>query len=132
MPTSWKVLRKYNPSKKKSEIFSAFPEEKTICDFLGTKDGIGIAIETKSSNNKTSFPFSNIKDHQFIFFKNWLDNGGKGYYIIWFRELNRAFIVESNKIQQAKDTLDRKSLTIQWLEENSHELDEDMNFIDYI
>ena len=60
IPTEFTILRRG------ARIISAFPREKAFLDFVGTlKDGRTIFVEAKSTANKTSFPLSMIKPHQY-------------------------------------------------------------------
>lgn len=125
IPTDWTVLRRGK------EIISAFPKKKSIVDYLGTYNGLAIAIEAKSTTNTTSFPFSNIAEHQWTFFKKWC-NQAIGYYIIWFKKINKMFLVDAKDMQDAKDTLGRKSAPLNWFKNNATELGNDIDFIKYI
>lgn len=125
IPTDWQVLRKGK------RIVNAFPKKKSIIDFLGTYKGQAIGIEAKSTTNTTSFPFSNIAEHQWDFFKKWCTQA-KGYYIIWFKKIDKMFLVKAEDMQNAKDTLDRKSAPLEWFKDNAIELDGDIDFIKYI
>ncbi len=125
LPTDWVVIRKGK------NIVSAFPKKKSTIDFMGTYgEGKAIAIETKSTNNKTSLPFSNIADHQWDFFKSWTQIA-EGYYIVWFKSIDKMYLVQAEDMQNAKDTLDRKSAPLEWFKENAVEL-EDEDFIEYL
>lgn len=129
VPTDWQVLRKG------AKLVSAFPKKKSICDFLGVlSDGRAIALEAKRiASSTTSFPFSNIGDHQFKFFQKWKECGGLGYYIIYWKALDKCYLVTSEKIQDAKDNIGRKSIPYDWFtnEENCAEVI-DFEFLDYI
>ncbi len=125
IPTDWVVIRKGK------KIISAFPKKKSIVDYLGVYNGLAIAIEAKSTTNKTSFPFKNIADHQWIFFKKWCTQAN-GYYIIWFKKIDMMFLVDAKDLQEAKDTLDRKSAPLDWFKNNAIKLDGDINFIKHI
>lgn len=115
VPTDWKVLRKYNPKKRKSEIFNAFPmAESKFVDFVGIIQGRAIGIEAKETLNKTSFPFSNIKDTQIEFLKEWVKLGGLGYYIVRFKTNEKVFLVPSEEMHNCIDTIGRKSAPYQW------------------
>ena len=129
IPTDWIVIRGYNPKTKSSNIVTAYPKEKAIIDFMGEYRGRAIAIEAKSTNNTTSFPFSNIKDNQFEFFKNW---GGFKFYIIRFTELNTTYLVDADQVDEVRNTIERKSLTIDWFRKFGIVLDEDLDFIKHI
>ncbi len=125
LPTDWVVIRKGK------NIVSAFPKKKSTIDFMGTYgEGKAIAIETKSTNNKTSLPFSNIADHQWDFFKSWTQIA-EGYYIVWFKSIDKMYLVQAEDMQNAKDTLDRKSAPLEWFKENAVEL-KDEDFIKHI
>lgn len=125
VPTSFTIIRKGK------QIISAFPKKKSTIDFMGAYNGLAIAIETKSTNNKTSFPFSNIADHQYNFFIQWCKQA-KGFYIVWFKVIDEMFLVKAADIQKAKDTMDRKSIPLDWFKENAIKLDKDINFIKHI
>jgi recombination protein U len=134
VPTEIKMIRIFNPKLKRSQIVNAFPvEESKFVDYVGVYNKKPIAIEAKKCDSKTSFPFSNIKDTQYKFFKDWIDCGGLGYYLIWFKTLDKAFLITSDKIQEAKDTLTRKSIPIAWFnKDNVILLDKDLDFLKYI
>ena len=125
IPTDWRVIRSGK------RIVTAYPKKKAIIDFLGTYKGQAIGIETKSTNNTTSFSFKNIASHQWKFFDKWCKQA-KGYYIIWFKKINRMFLVKAEDMKKAKETLDRKSVPLEWFEENAIELGDDIDFIKYI
>lgn len=125
VPTSFTIIRKGK------QIVSAFPKKKSTIDFMGSYKGQAIAIETKSTNTTSSFPFSNIAEHQWEFFDFW-NNDSLGYYIVWFKELNEMFLVDAKVMQVARDTLGRKSAPYDWFVENGIEIDEDLDFIKLI
>ena len=125
LPTDWVVQRKG------AIIVSAFPKKKSTLDCMGSYKGQAVGFETKSTNNNTSFSFNNIADHQWSFFKDWCKES-KGYYIVWFKELDEMYLVDAMDMQNAKDTLDRKSAPHDWFVENGIRIDKDLDFIRYI
>lgn len=136
VPTDWKVLRKYNPQKKRTEIFSAFPvSESRFVDFIGIVNNKPTAIEAKETKNKTSFPFKNIKDTQIEFFKLWNNLGGNGYYLIRFTEHREIYLVPCNIMQNWIDTLGRQSVPYETFK-NTEEVIlidyKELNFEEYI
>lgn len=127
LPTDWRVIRK------NKFIISAFPKSKSLVDFFGIlNDGRAICLEAKSTNNKTSFPFSNIAIHQFDFFNKINEFSHLNYFLIRFKTLDKNFFINSSKILEAKNTLKRKSIPLSWFYENSIELDENLNFLEAI
>ena len=135
VPTEFKLIRKYNPKLHKSMVVNAFPvSESKFVDYVGVFSSQPIAIEAKQTNNKTSFPFSNIKDTQYKFFEDWINCGGLGYYLIHFKENQLIYWIHADKIQEARDTLDRKSIPLSWFQDknNAIQLDDKLNFLECI
>lgn len=64
-------------------------------DFQGiiSPSGQGIAFDAKECKTKTSFPLSNIKQHQLEYLKMFEKMGGQAFFLIHFYEVfeNRAF-----------------------------------------
>lgn len=56
--------------------------------------GQGIAFDAKETLSKTSFPLSNIKQHQLIFLEYFEECGGTAFFMIHFKKLhpNHVFI----------------------------------------
>lgn len=114
LATEWQVQRRGK------FIVSAFPKAKSLTDFFGViSTGEAIAIEVKNTNNKTSFPLGNIKDHQFVFLAEWAKHTKHSYYIIRFKEHDEIYLVHSTKVQNFKDTETRKSIPYAWFKENA-------------
>lgn len=132
VPTDWKVLRKWINGK--SQIYNAFPvSESKFVDFIGIYNNSALAIEAKETNEEKRFPFDNIKDTQIEFLDLWSELGGKGYYIIKFKQQKKMFFIPSEKMHDCIKNIGRKSAPYQWFLDNCIELDyKELNFIDYI
>ena len=107
VPTEFRMIRGAG-----GRVVSAYPVgDSRFVDFIGTNNrGESISIEAKETKNKTSFPFSNIKDTQFDFFELWNQLGGKGFYIIHFKEHKEVYFIKSEDLKQIKDNIGRKSI----------------------
>jgi recombination protein U len=59
-----------------------------------TTVGQGIAFDAKETLSKTSFPLSNIHQHQLVFLEYFEDCGGTSFFLIQFKKLhpNHAFV----------------------------------------
>lgn len=136
VPTDWKVLRKFNPRTKKTEIYTAFPvSESKFVDFVGVINGNALSIEAKETKNKTSFPFKNIKQTQIDFLKKWVKLGGLGFYMVRFIEHEQVFLVPSDIMHDCIDNIGRQSAPYDWFLNNDKiiELDyKELNFEEYI
>lgn len=85
VPNAWVVQRDGK------RIVSAFPQRKTGVDYVGVSHGRAIAIEAKSTTNRTSFPLSMIQDHQIKFLQQFVDQGGVSFFIIEFSKLGEIY-----------------------------------------
>lgn len=136
VPTEWKVLRKYNPRLKRTEIFNAFPvAESKFVDFIGAIHNKPIAIEAKETKEEKRFDFKNIKDTQVDFLKLWSKLGNQGYYIVRFTEHKEVYLIKSEIMHDWIDNLGRKSVPYETLKNTKDvmQLDyKELNFEDYI
>ena len=127
IPTEFTILRRG------AKIVSAFPREKAFLDFVGVlSNGNTIFIEAKSKDNKTSFPLSMIKEHQFDLCNEIRNYTDMCYYLIYFKELKKTYFVNSEKVEMFRQTETRKSLPIKWLDEHGITLDDNLDFLNYI
>lgn len=136
VPTEWKVTRRYNPQKKRTEIFNAFPvAESKFVDFIGAIHNKPIAIEAKETKEEKRFDFKNIKDTQIEFLKLWSKLGNQGYYIIRFTEHKEVYLIKSEIMHDWIDNLGRKSVPYETLKSTKDviQLDyKELNFEEYI
>ena len=95
-----------------ARIVSAFPKAKSeALDYLGIlSTGECITFEAKSSNNKTSFPLSQIKEYQFELHKDIRNYTKKVFYIIRMKALGKFYLVTSDEIDDFMKSSERKSI----------------------
>jgi recombination protein U len=75
--------------------------------------GQGIAFDAKETLSKTSFPLSNIKQHQLMFLEYFQDVGGTAFFLIHFKKLHadKAFVTPLAFVQKYwYDESSRRSL----------------------
>lgn len=126
--TDWVVIRKGK------NIVSAFPKAKSDClDYIGLfPDNKGsIIFEAKSSDNKTSFPLSLIKDYQYDLNNELYNYTDKVFYLIRMNTLGEIYFASAKQIQEFKDENDRKSIPIKYMRDNFRRCD-DLNFLKII
>lgn len=90
-----------------------FKRGKGFVDFFGCCQGRAIAFEAKKTNNRTSFPLSNIKDHQMINLRSWQQQGGIAFFLISFEKLGEVYLVkydQVNEFWEAAEKGGRKSI----------------------
>lgn len=81
-----KLATPMKPIRRGSKIVSAYYEEKSTLDYLGTYRGKAIAFDAKETENKNNFPLRNIKDHQVRFMQEWEKHGGIAFLLINFKD----------------------------------------------
>jgi recombination protein U len=100
------------------------PAEKTGCDFIGHYKGVPVALEAKSTVNKTAFPLfvhgkAMVKHHQLAFLKRYEASGGRSYVLIHFKAIRRTFRVPVGKYMKLTESAtqaNKKSLNIKLFE----------------
>lgn len=112
-PIPIKVL-KVNSSK--TRILDGFYEKKSTLDYSGIYKEKYIEFDAKETNSKTSFPLSNIHEHQIEHIKNVLFYKGIAFLIIRFNLLNKTFLLDGYKLIDFISTEDRKSIPLDFFE----------------
>lgn len=113
--TPWKVVRKFDPNKKKKIIVAAFPEEKSTVDYGGTVKGRSIWYDAKSTQNKTSFPLANLKRHQVEYLNKVEQAGGIAFWLIYSEQQEKAWILYQKQLRLFQQQHQRKSIPFEWL-----------------
>ena len=114
-PIPIKVLR---TNETKTRIKDGFYEQKSTLDYNGIYQEKYIEFDAKETNSKTSFPLSNIHDHQINHIKDVLFYKGIVFLIIRFNILNKTYILPGDKLINFINTEERKSIPINFFEEN--------------
>jgi len=118
-PIPIKVL-KINETK--TRIKDGFYEQKSTLDYNGIYKEKYIEFDAKETNSKTSFPLSNIHPHQIEHIKNVIFYKGIVFLIIRFNILNKTYILDGEKLINFINTQDRKSIPLNYFEENCKEI----------
>ena len=119
-PIPIKVL-KINSTK--TRILDGFYEKKSTLDYNGIYKEKYIEFDAKETNNKTSFPLSNIHNHQIEHIKNILSFKGIAFLIIRFNLLNKTYILEGKQLMEFINNKERKSIPIDFFDNNCKKID---------
>ena len=106
-PIPIKVL-KINSTK--TRILDGFYEKKSTLDYSGIYHEKYIEFDAKETNSKTSFPMSNIHQHQINHIKNILKYKGIAFLIIRFNYYNNTFMLPGETLINFIDQNKRKSI----------------------
>jgi recombination protein U len=76
--------------------------------------GKAIAFDAKECMSTTSFPLSNIKQHQLIYLTIFSELGGSGFFFIHFKKIkpNHAYITPPSLVNSYWNTDKRKSIPL--------------------
>lgn len=96
----------------------SFIKSKSTVDYCGVYKGRYITFEAKSTEEKT-FPFSNIKLHQHEHLKMIHSLGGIAFYIIFFKQYQKIYIINIDNINYKN----KKSLSFNEANQNGKEIE---------
>src|SRR5574344_2227158 len=74
-------------------IKEAYFKTPSTTDYNGIYKGKYIDFEAKETKNKTSFPLSNIHEHQIEHLKRIVKHGGIGFIIVRFVTLDKTYLL---------------------------------------
>lgn len=132
-PTPIKPVKVSSNTLGKTIITQAYYEMPSTTDYNGIYKGMYIDFEAKETNNKTSFPLSNIHEHQIKHLINVKDHGGVSFIIVRFNCLNKTYLLFCKEFQEFITQEKRKSIPIKYFEENGFIIKNKFNpRIDYI
>ena len=105
------------------QIKDAFFESPSTLDYNGVYKGYYIEFDAKETNNKTSFPLSNIHMHQINHIRNVLYYGGIAFLIVRFNLYNKTFILPGKVLMDYIDNTTKKSIPYSYFIDNCKEVE---------
>ncbi len=93
-----------------ARITDAYFEKQSTTDYNGVYKGKYLDFEAKNTKNKTSFPLSNIEDHQILHLKRVIEQGGIAFFIIQFQLLNEVYLLDASFVIHFYEKGERKSI----------------------
>ena len=93
-----------------ARITDAYFEKQSTTDYNGVYKGKYIDFEAKNTKSETSFPLSNISDHQIIHLKNVIKHGGIAFFIICFQLKNEVYLLDASFVVEFYEKSGRKSI----------------------
>ncbi|WP_082234024.1 Holliday junction resolvase RecU [Halobacillus massiliensis] len=119
-PTPIQIVQVDYPKRSAAVIKEAYFKQASTTDFNGVYRGRYIDFEAKETRNKTSFPLSNIHQHQIDHMKSCYEHGGIVFLIIKFSAQDEAYLFPSEHLfPYWEDQLNdgRKSIPYQVIKE---------------
>ena len=96
-------------------------QAKNICDFEVMGDKYLFLLELKSHTG-SSIPFSCIRNNQIVGMSEVKHKNIKALFILNFRDKEKTYAVYANDLREYMSSTDRKSIPINWVEENGIEI----------
>jgi len=115
----------------KKMIEKAYFKEQSTLDYNGVYRGKYIDFDAKETLNKTSFPLSNIHEHQIEHIRRCLKHGGIAFLII--RMNNIHYLLTGEDLINYIDNNKRKSIEYSYIQEKATIIKEGYNLpLDYL
>ncbi|MCA0970383.1 Holliday junction resolvase RecU [Halobacillus litoralis] len=95
-PTPVQIVQVDYPKRSAAVIKEAYFKQASTTDFNGVYRGRYIDFEAKETKNKTSFPLSNIHQHQVDHMKAVEQHEGISFLILKFTPLDEVYVVPSS------------------------------------
>ncbi len=121
-PTPIKVLNVSYPNDRSHLIDKAVYSSISTLDYNGIYRGKYIEFDAKECHSKTSFPLSNLKEHQFEHIKKVIKQGGIAFLIIFMND--EFFLLKGEDIIEFKNTTERKSIDFDYLKTHAYKISE--------
>lgn len=96
--------------KKGAKIIDAYFEKQSTTDYNGIYLKHYLDFEAKSTQQKTSFPLSNIYDHQLIHLEKVIEQGGIAFFVIEFVIQAEIYVYSAENLVNFIKTNKRKSI----------------------
>jgi recombination protein U len=123
VPTPYKII---GTDPRRPGVLLAVPERKSGVDYLGEYVGVPFAMESKKTENKTSYAMDpwDREQHQREFLKAWR---GFKFYLIGFWTLGEFYLVRFEDYQEwhagvGVNAEGRKSIPIAWFRSHAVEI----------
>ncbi|SER12313.1 recombination protein U [Gracilibacillus ureilyticus] len=97
-PTPLQIVKVDYPRRSAAVIKEAYFKQTSTTDYNGVFKGRYIDFEAKETKNKTSFPISNIHQHQIDHMKQVVEHGAICFLIIRFSMLQETYYYPAEKL----------------------------------
>lgn len=121
-PTPIKVLNVSYPSNTSHLIDKAVYSSISTLDYNGIYREKYIEFDAKECHSKTSFPLSNIKEHQLDHIRKVIKQKGIVFLIIFMN--NEFFLLKGEDIIEYINNTDKKSISFEYLDKKGYKIKE--------
>lgn len=83
----------------RGHITLAYFEQKSTVDYIGIAQGIPVCFDAKECK-KDTFPLHNIHEHQMEFMKNFEEQGGIAFFLLYYSERDEYYYLPYREAEQ--------------------------------
>lgn len=123
-PTPIQVVKVDYPQRSAARITEAYYRHQSTTDYNGIYNGYYIDFEAKEIKNKTSFPLSNLPEHQIQHMTHCLQHQGLVFVILSFKAFNETYLIPFENIIEFIKSSDKQSIPYDTIKEISIEIAE--------
>jgi recombination protein U len=134
-PIPIQIVKVDYPSRSAAVIKEAYYKIPSTTDYNGVYNGFYIDFEAKETQNKTSFPLSNIHTHQIQHLQQVHDHGGISFVLLHLKYIDEIYLLESTDLVRYHNRSEkgRKSITFAEIKEKGYQIKEGFTpRIDYL
>ena len=121
-PIPIQIVKVDYPSRAGAVIKEAYYKIPSTTDYNGLYRGHYIDFEAKETQNKTSFPLSNIHPHQVKHLDSIHKHGGISFVLLFLKAIDEIYLLESKDLvgYHNRSIEGRKSITFTEIKEKGH------------
>jgi len=119
-PTAVTIHKAEYPGPHQAIIKEAYFQTPSTTDYNGIYKGKYIDFEAKETNSKTSFPLSNIHNHQIEHLKSIVKHGGIGFIIVRFNSYNETYLLMVKDFLSFINENNRKSIPYDYFKKHGY------------
>ena len=117
----------------KGKIVEAYFQQPSTTDYNGVYKGYYVDFEAKETNNLTSFPMSNIHEHQIKHLHSVIQQGGIAFILVYFKKRDEIYLLDGKIVYDLYMSKERKSIPYQTFKEKGHFIKQGyVNRVDYL
>ena len=115
----------------KNGTLEGYFKEQSTLDYNGIYKGHYVDFDAKETTSKTSFPLSNLHEHQYKHIKSVIRHGGISFLIIYIND--EIYLLDGELIISFIENSDRKSIPYDYIKNNGIKIELKVNpVLDYI
>ena len=88
---------------KSGHITKAYFDKKSTVDYIGVVQDIAVCFDAKECEN-VSFLIKNIHKHQIDFMKEWEEQGGISFLLIYFKKISKVYYMRNEELEKVLKT----------------------------